>query len=40
MPPALDAYRSALDTIVVRGLPAEETPDAWLAIARAATLRT
>jgi alkanesulfonate monooxygenase SsuD/methylene tetrahydromethanopterin reductase-like flavin-dependent oxidoreductase (luciferase family) len=39
VPAELVAYRSALDTVVVRGLPAEDTLEAWLAIARAATLR-
>jgi alkanesulfonate monooxygenase SsuD/methylene tetrahydromethanopterin reductase-like flavin-dependent oxidoreductase (luciferase family) len=33
---ALGAYRSALDTVVVRGLPAEDTLEAWLAVAEAA----
>ena len=37
--PALAGYRSGLDTVVVRGLPAEDTLEAWLEIARAATLR-
>jgi hypothetical protein len=32
----LAAYRSALDTVVVRGLPAEDTLEAWLAVAEAA----
>ena len=33
---ALEAYRSVVDTVVVRGLPATDTVDAWLEIARAA----
>ncbi|MCA1588121.1 MAG: LLM class flavin-dependent oxidoreductase [Chloroflexi bacterium] len=33
---ALEPYRSAVDTLVVRGLPATDTVDAWLEIARAA----
>jgi alkanesulfonate monooxygenase SsuD/methylene tetrahydromethanopterin reductase-like flavin-dependent oxidoreductase (luciferase family) len=37
--PALAGYRSALDTVVIRGLPAEDTLEAWLDVARAATLR-
>jgi alkanesulfonate monooxygenase SsuD/methylene tetrahydromethanopterin reductase-like flavin-dependent oxidoreductase (luciferase family) len=37
--PALPGYRSALDTVVIRGLPAEDTLEAWLDVARAATLR-
>ncbi|MGH2463556.1 MAG: LLM class flavin-dependent oxidoreductase [Candidatus Limnocylindria bacterium] len=37
--PALVPYRSALDTVVIRGLPAEDSLDAWLDVARAATLR-
>jgi hypothetical protein len=32
-------YRSVLDTVVIRGLPAEDTLEAWLDVARAATLR-
>ena len=39
VPAALADYRAALDTVVVRGLPAEDTIDGWLAVARAATLR-
>jgi len=37
--PALAGYRSVLDTVVIRGLPAEDTLEAWLDVARAATLR-
>jgi alkanesulfonate monooxygenase SsuD/methylene tetrahydromethanopterin reductase-like flavin-dependent oxidoreductase (luciferase family) len=37
--PALAGYRSGLDTVVIRGLPAEDTLEAWLDVARAATLR-
>ncbi|MEK6192160.1 MAG: LLM class flavin-dependent oxidoreductase [Chloroflexota bacterium] len=37
--PGLAGYRSVLDTLVIRGLPAEDTPEAWLNVARAATLR-
>jgi alkanesulfonate monooxygenase SsuD/methylene tetrahydromethanopterin reductase-like flavin-dependent oxidoreductase (luciferase family) len=37
--PALADYRSVLDTVVIRGLPAEDTLEAWLDVARAATLR-
>jgi len=37
--PALLPYWSALDTVVIRGLPAEDTLEAWLDVARAATLR-
>jgi alkanesulfonate monooxygenase SsuD/methylene tetrahydromethanopterin reductase-like flavin-dependent oxidoreductase (luciferase family) len=37
--PALAGYRSVLDTVVIRGLPAEDTLVAWLDVARAATLR-
>lgn len=33
---ALEPYRSVVDTVVVRGLPAADTVDAWLEIARAA----
>ncbi|MGZ8475416.1 MAG: LLM class flavin-dependent oxidoreductase, partial [Candidatus Limnocylindria bacterium] len=33
---ALEVYRSVVDTVVVRGLPASDTVDAWLEIARAA----
>jgi alkanesulfonate monooxygenase SsuD/methylene tetrahydromethanopterin reductase-like flavin-dependent oxidoreductase (luciferase family) len=39
VPAALTDYRDALDTVVVRGLPADDTLDDWLAVARAATLR-
>jgi len=39
VPAALHDYRTALDTVVVRGLPPEDTIDDWLAVARAATLR-
>jgi len=37
--PALAGYRSVLDTVVIRGLPADDTLEAWLDVARAATLR-
>jgi alkanesulfonate monooxygenase SsuD/methylene tetrahydromethanopterin reductase-like flavin-dependent oxidoreductase (luciferase family) len=37
--PAVADYRSVLDTVVIRGLPTEDTLEAWLDIARAATLR-
>lgn len=37
--PALAGYRSVLDTVVIRGLPADDTLQAWLDVARAATLR-
>jgi len=37
--PALLPYWSALDTVVIRGLPAGDTLEAWLDVARAATLR-
>jgi alkanesulfonate monooxygenase SsuD/methylene tetrahydromethanopterin reductase-like flavin-dependent oxidoreductase (luciferase family) len=37
--PALAGYRAMLDTVVIRGLPAEDTLEAWLDVARAATLR-
>lgn len=40
VPPALDAYRSVLDTVVIRGLPPDDSLEAWLAVARAATLRS
>lgn len=33
---ALEPYRSVVDTVVVRGLPATDDVDAWLEIARAA----
>jgi alkanesulfonate monooxygenase SsuD/methylene tetrahydromethanopterin reductase-like flavin-dependent oxidoreductase (luciferase family) len=33
---ALGRYRSVVDTVVVRGIPATDTVDAWLEIARAA----
>jgi alkanesulfonate monooxygenase SsuD/methylene tetrahydromethanopterin reductase-like flavin-dependent oxidoreductase (luciferase family) len=33
---ALEPYRSVVDTVVVRGLPATDAVDAWLEIARAA----
>lgn len=33
---ALAPYRSVVDTVVVRGLPATDTVDAWLDVARAA----
>ncbi len=39
VPPALDPYRSALDTVVVRALPREDSLDGWLEVARAARLR-
>lgn len=32
---ALDPYRDVVDTLVVRGLPADDSVDAWLEIARA-----
>jgi alkanesulfonate monooxygenase SsuD/methylene tetrahydromethanopterin reductase-like flavin-dependent oxidoreductase (luciferase family) len=37
--PAVADCRSVLDTVVIRGLPTEDTLEAWLDIARAATLR-
>jgi len=37
--PTLLPYWSALDTVVIRGLPADDTLEAWLDVARAATLR-
>ena len=39
VPLALDPYRSALDTVVVRALPSEDSLDGWLEVARAARLR-
>jgi alkanesulfonate monooxygenase SsuD/methylene tetrahydromethanopterin reductase-like flavin-dependent oxidoreductase (luciferase family) len=39
VPAALDPYRSALDTVVVRALPREDNLEAWLEVARAARLR-
>ena len=39
VPPALEPYRSALDTVVVRALPHEDSLDGWLEVARAARLR-
>jgi len=40
VPPGLAPYRSALDTVVVRALPRDDTLEAWLEIARAARLRS
>jgi hypothetical protein len=37
VPAALDPYRSALDTVVVRALPREDNLEAWLEVARAAS---
>lgn len=39
VPAALDPHRSALDTVVVRALPHEDSLDGWLEVARAARLR-
>jgi hypothetical protein len=36
VPAAVAPYRAALDVTVVRGLPADDTPASWLAVARAA----
>ena len=36
---ALDPYRSALDTVVVRALPREDSLEGWLEVARAARLQ-
>lgn len=36
---ALTRYRSVVDTLVVRGLPATDTVEAWLEIARGALIR-
>ena len=38
VPAALADYADALDTVVVRALPAEDTLEGWLTVARAATL--
>ena len=39
MADALDAYRSVLDTVVVRGIPPDDRLESWLEIARAARLQ-
>lgn len=39
VPELLAPYRAALDSCIVRGLPAGDAPEDWLAIAEAATLR-
>ncbi len=36
LPGSLDPYREAVDTLVVRGLPAEDAISGWLDVARAA----
>lgn len=36
---ALAPYRSVVDTVVVRGVPADDSTDAWLEVARAAAPR-